>query len=98
MQLMREGGSPMRILIAGATGFIGRALVARLQRNGHSVVVWVRSEQRAFSLLGGDVDVISIAAGHEPLTEALSQCDGVINLAGEPLLGKRWTAARRAVL
>jgi len=29
---------------------------------------------------------------------ALSGCDGVVNLAGEPLVGKRWTAKRRAVL
>jgi len=88
----------MRVLIAGATGFIGRALVSRLRRDGHSVVAWARSETSALSLLGTDVDVISTAAGQDPLTHALSQCDAVVNLAGEPILGKRWTAARRTVL
>ncbi len=88
----------MRVLITGATGFIGRALVPRLQRDGHEVAVWVRSEARALALLGSDVDVVSIAAGHDALTTAVSQCDAVVNLAGEPLLGKRWTPARRQVL
>ena len=88
----------MRILIAGATGFVGRALVPRLQRDGHSVVAWARSEARALALLGGDIDVVSTAAGHDALTAALSQCDAVVNLAGEPILGKRWTAERRTAL
>jgi len=88
----------MRILIAGATGFIGRALVPRLQRDGHSVVAWARSDTRAMALLGADIDVVSIAAGQEALVTALSSCDAVVNLAGEPLLGGRWTAGRREVL
>lgn len=88
----------MRILITGATGFIGRALVPRLQRDGHSVAVWARSDARALALLGADVDVVSMAAGHDALVAALSRCDAVVNLAGEPLLGKRWTPARREAL
>ena len=88
----------MRVLITGATGFIGRALVPRLQRDGHSVLAWVRSETRALALLGSDVDVVSIAAGHDALAAAVSQCEAVVNLAGEPLLGRRWTADRREVL
>ena len=49
----------MRILVTGATGFIGRALVPRLQRDGHAIVAWVRSETRALALLGADVGVVS---------------------------------------
>jgi uncharacterized protein (TIGR01777 family) len=88
----------MRVFVTGATGFIGRALVPRLQRAGHSVVVWARSDTRAMALLGADIDVVSVAAGREALVAALSSCDAVINLAGEPLLGARWTETRRAVL
>src|SRR5438132_746978 len=61
----------VRVLISGATGFIGRALVPRLQRNGHSVVAWARSDTRAMALLGADIDVVSIAAGHDALGPAL---------------------------
>ena len=88
----------MRVLVTGATGFIGRALVPRLQRDGHSVVVWARSDARAIALLGADIDVVSVAAGQEALVTALSSCDAVVNLAGAPLLGARWTETRRAIL
>jgi hypothetical protein len=88
----------MRVLLTGATGFIGRALVPALQREGHTVVAWVRSGARARARLGADIETVDAASGLDGLTAALEQCDGVINLAGEPLLGGRWTAARRATL
>ena len=48
----------MRVLVTGATGFIGRALVPRLQRDGHTVVAWVRSPARARGLLGAAVELV----------------------------------------
>jgi uncharacterized protein (TIGR01777 family) len=88
----------MRVLVTGATGFIGRALVPRLQRGGHDVVVWARSETRARGLLGAAVEIVPTGAGDEALVQALERCDAVVNLAGEPLMGGRWTAARRKIL
>src|SRR5205814_8586292 len=44
-------------------------LVPRLQRNGHSVVVWARSDTRAMALLGADVDVVSTTAGQDALEQ-----------------------------
>jgi len=88
----------MRVLITGATGFIGRALVPRLQRDGHTIVAWVRSESRARGLLGADVDLVPASSGHTALVDALGGVDAVVNLAGEPLIGKRWTPERRRVL
>ena len=40
----------MKILVTGATGFIGNNVVLRLQARGHSVVAVARSEQRASTL------------------------------------------------
>jgi uncharacterized protein len=88
----------MRVFVAGATGFIGRALVPLLEREGHTVVAWTRSESRARARLGADIETVGAASGLEGLTTALGGCEAVINLAGEPLLGGRWTAARRAKL
>ncbi len=88
----------MRVFVTGATGFIGRALVPLLQREGHSVMAWARSERRARDLLGAAVEIIPAGAGSEALVPALERSDAVVNLAGEPLMGGRWTAARRAIL
>ena len=88
----------MRVFVTGATGFIGRALVPLLQREKHTVVVWARSGSRARSLLGADVEVVSSGTGFESLVATIGECDAIVNLAGEPLLGGRWTARRRAAL
>lgn len=88
----------MQVLVTGATGFIGRALIPLLQREGHSVVAWVRSEARARSLLGAEVEIVNANAGLDALVSAIERCGGVVNLAGAPILGGRWTAARRAIL
>jgi uncharacterized protein (TIGR01777 family) len=88
----------MRVFVTGATGFIGRALVPRLQRDGHTIVAWARSAARARALLGADVEIVTGGPGGGAVVEALRGCEGVVNLAGEPIVGRRWTAARRARL
>ena len=88
----------MRVLILGATGFIGRALVPRLRRDGHTIVAWVRSESRARSLLGAEVELLPASRGPDALVSTLGAVDAVVNLAGEAIFGKRWTPQRRRVL
>ena len=88
----------MRVFVTGATGFIGRALIPRLQRDGHAVVAWVRSPARARGLLGAEVELVHADTALGGLVAAIERSDAVVNLAGEPLMGGRWTAARRAVL
>ncbi|MBD2113048.1 MULTISPECIES: thylakoid membrane protein ThyD [Cyanophyceae] len=86
----------MKIVITGATGFVGSRLVERLQADGHMVVVLTRSidhgrrvfPQAAFP----KVEVVA----YSPLesgnwqTGILSGCDGVVNLAGAPI-SERWS-------
>ncbi|MBZ5710918.1 TIGR01777 family oxidoreductase [Nannocystis pusilla] len=87
----------MQILVTGATGFVGRALVLRLLRDGHHVRAWVRSPGRAMDLLGAEVELA--AAGDETaLVRALAGCDAVVHLAGESVGVGRWTAARKREL
>jgi uncharacterized protein (TIGR01777 family) len=85
----------MRVLITGATGFVGRALVLRLVREGHAVTAWVRSVERGRALLGADVTLVEGRGGAPALASAVGGADAIINLAGEPVAG-RWTTRKRA--
>lgn len=89
----------MRVLITGATGFIGRALVMRLLRDGHHVTAWVRSKASARSKLGAEVELVGPEDGPSGALNVLAaKADGIINLAGEPIFGPRWSDARKKAL
>ncbi|MGY4535507.1 uncharacterized protein (TIGR01777 family) [Pseudomonas sp. TE3786] len=83
-----------RVLVTGGTGFIGTTLVNQLLDAGHNVCVFARDPLRAAYLFNGRARCIATLA-------ALSEFDGfdaVINLAGAPVAGPRWTPARQAQL
>ena len=75
----------MHILLTGATGFIGSALVPRLIAAGHTLTVYSR-QYRANQTRLMYIDTIEKLDGIAPV-------DAVINLAGESLAAKRWTKA-----
>ncbi len=87
----------MRVLVTGATGFIGRALLLRLARDRHRVTALVRDPVRARRRLGPDVELVAAGDG-AALAAAMAEADAVVNLAGEPIADRRWTAARRRAL
>ena len=87
----------MRVFLTGATGFLGRALCARMRREGHDVVAWVRAPARARASLGEGIELVEAARGEAALRPALARCDAIVNLAGEPVLS-RWTERRRLAL
>lgn len=77
----------MKILITGASGFIGSALAQRWLKAGHDVYGW--QHRRA------------LPAGVQPISqfEQLSDhFDVLVNLAGAPIAGGLWTEHRRAAL
>ena len=78
-----------RVLIAGASGTIGRALVHFLQTQGHDVVRLVRRPPS-----GVDEVFWNPGAGELDIG-ALEGVDAIINLSGENVAGGRWTGARR---
>jgi uncharacterized protein (TIGR01777 family) len=82
------------VLVTGATGFIGRKLVRRLEERGDRVIVHARSAAKAADLFGADVEVVTDVAQ----LPAETRVDAVINLAGAPIAGSPWTGRRRALL
>lgn len=83
----------MNILVSGGTGFVGRALVLRLRRDGHEVTVLARDAARAGSLLGTEARIVSTNAP-DVLAAEVERAHAVVSLAGEPVIG-RWTAKHR---
>lgn len=87
----------MRIFLTGATGFIGGHLARAASREGHEIIAWVRSKEKAEERLGPPTEGLELvqAGGGDPAMQAaLERADAVVNLAGESILG-RWTESRK---
>ncbi len=80
----------MQILVSGGTGFVGRALVLRLRRDGHDVAVLGRDVAKGRALLGSEARIVASS----DLQAEIERADAIVSLAGEPVLG-RWTASKR---
>src|SRR5690606_19709948 len=89
-----EPGMTRRILVTGATGFIGRELCKALLAQGYSLTVLSRQDPEAVTAMCGPVEPVN----RLDLLEAHSGFDAVFNLAGEGIADKRWSAARKAAL
>ncbi|MGW4927574.1 TIGR01777 family oxidoreductase [Agromyces sp. NPDC004153] len=79
----------MRILIAGASGFLGTALSERLTAEGHEVVRLVRRRAQ-----GADEASWSPASGIIDFT-VMDRVDAVVNLSGASLARLPWTKGYR---
>jgi uncharacterized protein len=81
----------LKVAVTGATGSIGRAIVAALHDRGDEVAVLTRDPDKAKQQLGADVDAHRWAEPEsEPApAEAFADADAVIHLAGEPV-DQRW--------
>ena len=89
----------MKIAVTGATGFVGSKLVARLADESHDVKVLTRSVEKARKVFAApqlkDLEYVAYKPTESgDWQAAISGCDGVINLAGEPI-SERWSAERK---
>ena len=84
------------IAITGATGFVGRHLVARLAQASAppEITVLTRRPDAAQALFAGSGARVSVC-GYEPensdeIAARIEGCTGVVHLAGSPI-ATRWT-------
>src|SRR5262245_2054282 len=83
----------MRVVIAGGTGFLGAPLAASLAAAGHDVVLLSRRAQPAAP--PGRIVAWTPNGDAGPWASALDGADAVVNLAGESIAARRWTAAHK---
>ncbi len=89
----------MKIVVAGGTGFIGRALCRSLLQHGMSVTVLSRNPQQAKPRLDPSIKLVAwdaVAPG--PWENELDGAHAVINLAGAPIAEGRWTPKRKQTI
>ena len=85
----------MRLLLTGGTGFVGSALRESLTQKGHEVVILTRQASRE-NQPGIRTRYASWNPNQSgPWERELDGVDGVVNLAGEPIVGKRWTPEQK---
>ena len=88
----------MKIAVTGGTGFVGARLVERLLSEGHQVLLLVRDRAKAQAKFP-QAEIVE----YQPKTsgawqQSISGCDGIVNLAGEPL-ATRWSdSVKREVM
>ena len=84
-----------QILLTGATGFVGDALLPALVNDGHSLICLTRNPAKAakrFARLAASIRWIT------SVTEVEVMPNAVINLSGEGIADSRWTDSRKRIL
>jgi len=78
--------------MTGGTGFLGTVLVRALRHRGHHVTVLSRHPRKpGEALWPADGEAGALLA-------RVDRTDAVVNLAGEPIAGARWTPARKQAI
>ncbi len=83
----------MNVVLAGGTGFIGKALVEELARQNHRIILLTRRPGKTKNPSVTEVEWDGKTPG--PWTAFVDGADAIINLCGESIAAKPWTAAQK---
>jgi uncharacterized protein (TIGR01777 family) len=87
----------MKILMTGATGLVGTALVQAFTAEGHVIYRLVRPGSVRNEMISGAFDIPWTPATGS-IGDLPNNIDAVINLAGAPIADGRWSPERKALL
>lgn len=85
----------MKVVVTGATGFVGRPLVRQLLAKGHDVTALSRDVSRATRVLPVRCACQAWDPGGALDPTVLRGADAVLHLAGEGVADARWTPSRK---
>lgn len=86
----------MKVLVTGATGFVGNALLKALHIKGHEIVVLTRNIDEVGFRLPVLCEVYQWNPEQEPPESSVFKgVDAVVHLAGENIAGGRWTKKQK---
>src|SRR5438876_11199444 len=89
----------MHVFMTGGTGLVGSRVIERLLARGDRVTVLTRRAEVAQAKWGHRCRAIAgDPAQAGDWMKAIGDCDAVVNLAGENLFARRWTAAFKDLL
>lgn len=85
----------MKVAITGATGLIGKKLTKKLIERGDEVFILSSSVDSAKQILPNASGYIEWGNNSNAWQSELSGVEAVIHLAGENVMGRRWSAAHK---
>lgn len=89
----------MKIVVAGGTGFLGKALLKKLVEANHSVVLLSRNANAARGNVPSSVQIeLWDAKSVGNWAKWVDGADAVINLTGESIGGKRWSVKQKEII
>ncbi len=84
-----------KVVITGATGFIGKKIVQKLIERGDEATIFTRSIEKAKQFIPNEAEFVEWDYKLNDWRSYLEGKDAVIHLAGENVMAKRWNDAHK---
>ena len=83
----------MKIVLAGGTGFVGKAVIQNFLTQGHEIILLSRNKSVTKQVLGsGSLETVQWDAKNQGAWSVyVNGADAIVNLAGESIASKRWS-------
>ena len=93
----------MKVVVTGATGFIGKALVRALVERGDMVIAFMRGDVERGKQYAKETSANAVVFAdlerQGPWCDVIANgVDAIAHLAGEPVAGKKWDARQKQVI